>query len=250
MEQNNQTPGDKTLITNRALQSALAGEYSFDLKQIIMRAHRIAMNNIWTLVQACVIFFVALIIMAVLVVKIFAITDMTKLTATQQALTNLAIIFVMAPLQTGLIMLGINGAAGKKIAPIQVFSFYPLTFVLALNQLIVSIFVEVGLALMIVPGLYVFIATSFSLPLLAEKRLTVTSALLLSARVVNRYFLMILALFGFFLVLFVISFFTFGFALIYVLPLYFATLGVVYTDLFGVEGQAGPPTSSESTFNA
>lgn len=250
MEQNNQKPADKALVTNQTLQSALAGEYNFDLKQIIMRAHRIAINNIWTYVQACVVFFVALVVMAVLVVKVFAITDMTKLTATQQALTNLAIIFVMAPLQTGLIMLGINSAAGRKITPVQVFNFYPMTFVLALNQLIVSIFVEVGLALMIVPGLYIFIATSFSLPLLAEKRLTVTSALLLSARVVNRYFLMILALFGFFLVLFVIAFFTFGFALIYVLPLYFATLGVVYADLFGVEGQAGPSASSESTFNA
>ncbi|QJR79311.1 stress protein [Alteromonas pelagimontana] len=234
------------------LENALAGNYTFNVKDVFVRANRIVKAQIWQLVQACAVLFVVVAVMVSILMHQYSVSDLEQLSQTRRAVIDIVVILVMAPLTTGLMMVGVNAARGRSVAPFDIFRYLSMTVVLALAQLVISILVQLGLALLVLPGLYVFVATSFTLPLIAEKRMGVTSAMLLSCRVINKYLAGFATLFLIFAALLIISLLTFGIALIWVMPLYYVTLGVLYCDLFGEESvlTTSHLPKNESTFDA
>ena len=134
-----------------------------------------------------------------------------------------------------------------------IFDYIPLIFLLALTQLVNSILMQLGLVLLIIPGLYFWMATSFSLMLVADKSLTPLKAILLSCRVFNAYWGQITALFMIMAVLAITIPLTLGLSLIWIMPLYFSLIGVLYEKLIGgeqVRTEAKPKERNESSFDA
>lgn len=242
MEQFPKPPSENTQRTDR-LQSTLDGQYQFEIKSVFTRANSLVKQHFSSLVQACVLIFLALVIMALI---------MQSIQDSFQAVFQIAVILVIAPLQTGLYMMGVSAARNQHVRVFDLFKYLPLTIVLALTHLITIILTQLGTVLFIIPGIYMVVASTFALILVADRQLTAVSAIILSCRVVNRYFWQMLTLLAIFLVLVLVSILTFGFGLIWVMPLYFCAIGVLYEDMLG---QTGPGSQEEnregeSTFDA
>ena len=242
MEQFPKPPSDQSERAD-SLQRTLDGKYQFDIKNVFSRANDLVKKHFSSLVQACVLVFLVLVIMALI---------MQSIQDTFQALFQIAVVLVIAPLQTGLYMMGVSAARRQHVRVFDLFNYLSLTIVLALTHLITIILTQLGTVLFIIPGIYMVVASTFALILVADRQLTAVSAIILSCRIVNRYFWQMLLLLAIFLVLILVSIFTLGFGLIWVMPLYFCAIGVLYEDMVGytTSEKQGHDSNGESTFDA
>ncbi|GGW88723.1 stress protein [Alteromonas halophila] len=223
---------------------ALRGDYHFNIKSVLGRANTQLKQHFAAMLQASVILFVVLVGLSLILATAFDITEPEGITPTQRVLFQIAGVLVMAPLQTGLYMMGSYAARGNDVRGFHVFTFLPQVLVLALAQLLASMLTQLGLGLLIIPGVYLWVATVFTLPLVADKGLRPLSALIVSIKTVNRHIGHMLALMGILLLLFATAIPTYGLSLIWVLPFYFSTIGLLYNDLFGPANEI-PATQAE-----
>ena len=96
----------------------------------------------------------------------------------------------------GLYLIFLNRIRGKPAAVGDVFAGFNIAFAqLALVGLLTGLLTLVGfLCCLVIPGLYLFVAWTFSVPLVADRRLEFWSAMELSRKVVNRVWFELLAL--------------------------------------------------------
>jgi uncharacterized membrane protein len=100
--------------------------------------------------------------------------------------------------------------------------------------------------LLVAPAFYVFMATTFTLPLIADKQLTPFTAISLSVRMTNAYLFQMTVIFLIFLALFIGVIITFGFALLWVGPYFFNVKAVLYTELFCSNEPTGSKEAKEA----
>ena len=105
----------------------------------------------------------------------------------------------------------------------------------SLPFLIVMSFVMIGFVLLIIPGIYVAVASFLTMQLVADKKMSPWSAFKASVRAITykwfHIFLLFIILFG----LVIISMIPCGVGLIWTWPLFINTKGVLYRNIFGVD---------------
>lgn len=250
---NNMMPDDNGDHTKTRLQRTLEKSHDFDIKAVFLQANRMTKANFATLFQACLVLVVVFIIIGAITQPYITVHDDGTFTIQHQSIIEIATVFVVSPLIAGLYMLGVSHARNTPRTVFAIFNYIPLIFLLALTQLVNSILVQLGLVLLIIPGVYLWMATSFSLILVADKSLTPLKAILLSCRVFNAYWGQLTALFMIMAVLAITIPLTLGFSLIWIMPLYFSLIGVLYEKLIGgeqVRTEAKPEERNESSFDA
>lgn len=159
--------------------------------------------------------------------------DITQILAPEhQVVLELLMTIILAPLWTGIAMTAILSFRGDAVSFPSMLKYYSMFTLLAVASAITSILLTLGFALYFIPGLYLFMATTFTLPLIIERRLTPFKAIALSIRAVNANFGKIISFFAIFLLLFVLVIISFGIAYIFVGPLYFNVKAILYQNLF------------------
>ncbi|MBN7820648.1 hypothetical protein [Bowmanella yangjiangensis] len=244
----------KTLILGGSLQKAMAGDFALDLKGLINEAWALTQKTKWVMVQAMLLVFSLALLAVLILANLAQFKGLDLMAPNVQLMTEILLTLLTAPLITGLMMMGINHAVGGQSRPSHLFHFLPKALILSLSALLVSLLVELGLLLFIVPGLFLMIACSFTLPLVIEKGLTPMRAIFVSIRVVSFKWQQFVLLYLLFALLFVLVIATFGIAFIWVGPFYYNMKGVLYRDIFGVAvrltGQDGASQNGESIFHA
>ena len=235
------------------LSQTLAKAYEFDIKALLSKAASLTKSNFGTLLQGSLVLFLTFVVLGVFAQQYITVHDDGTYTFEHQSIIEIAAICIVAPLLTGLYMIGVTQARGLKTSVFTIFQYFPLLFLLALTQLVNSILVQLGLVLLLLPGIYFYIASSFALMLVADRKMTPISAIILSCRVFNAYWSQIAAVFVVFTLLFITAPLTLGFSLIWVLPFYFSMMGLLYQELIGEQGQrtdASENDVNESSFDA
>ncbi|GGD52722.1 hypothetical protein [Lacimicrobium alkaliphilum] len=216
------------------MSKALAGDYNFDLQAVLKEAWSITQVTKWSLLQALLMVFSLVLLVVVISFNLIQSQGMDILDPQVQFYLELLITLLTAPLLTGLLMMGINHSVGGVSRPAHLFHFVPRTLILVLATLMTSLLVNLGLMLLVIPGLYLMIACSFTLPLVAEKGLTPWRAIYTSVRAVSHKWPQFVILYLLFAMLFMLVIATLGIALIWVGPLYYNVKGVLYRDIFGI----------------
>src|SRR6185436_13580819 len=106
-----------------------------------------------------------------------------------------------------------------------------------LGSFVATLLTVLGLFCLILPGIYLWVAWTFTLPLVMDRRLDFWSAMELSRKMVNRHWW---KLFGFVLILallHVAGFLAFCLGLFIAAPIAMASLMYAYEDIFGTAGQ-------------
>jgi len=213
--------------------------YNFDIKELLSRAYRLSGENNWTLAQLIICILLITFAAYFIFIDAYGITniesllsDNSPLLVSQQATIELSLTCLLAPLWTGVAMLAIRFNRSEKPSVTDAFAYYKNFILLAAASVILSILFTVGLSLYIVPGFYIFTATTFTLPLIIDKKMSPIAAIISSIKMVNRYLSKMLALYGVFLLMFLLVILSFGIAYLWVGPLYFNVKAILYEDLF------------------
>jgi uncharacterized membrane protein len=165
--------------------------------------------------------------------NIETVKDVENIPTETSYLVNMFLTVLLAPLTAGLAMMGVNTERKQAVNVLQLFNYVPRIFLLATAALMISILWQIGLSFFVLPGIYIFLTTTFTQTLIADKGLSPFQAIKASITVSNQFLLKLFVLYLLFLGLFLLGIVTFGIAFIWVLPLYYNLIGILYNDLFG-----------------
>ncbi len=140
-----------------------------------------------------------------------------------------------APLWAGLEMIGVRRSVDLPISFRYVFEYFKQFLPLALTVLIVMSFVMIGFVLLIIPGMYVAVASFMAMQLVADKKMGAWSAFKASVRAITHKWFQVFLLFVILFGLVFVSMIPCGIGLIWTWPLFINTKGVLYRNIFGVD---------------
>jgi uncharacterized membrane protein len=175
--------------------------------------------------------------------------------------------FVALPIHVGIMMIGVRRSVELPVSFLRVFYYfrYVIPFVIAffLIMVIFSMFsllvttpsnylndiylnvdslsyltiisVIIGYFLLMIPGIYLFIAYLFTLPLIVEKNLGPWEAMETSRKAVTHHWFKVFFTIIIMHIIVIISAIPLGIGLIWTLPMIFNVGGILYRIMFGVE---------------
>ncbi|MBF7072839.1 hypothetical protein ISG33_05410 [Glaciecola sp. MH2013] len=215
--------------------NALDGKYQLDIKSLIDRANSASKQNMSTLLLALLTCFFIIMVYAIGFLSVTGVEtpEQLELLAPEKIyIAQIMLVCITAPIFVALTMIGVKTERKESVRVGILFSYFSSLLFLAVATILVSFLTQIGLALLWVPGLYIMVTTSFTQTLIVDKGLSPISALILSVKVSNVYLLKLIQLYLLFLIMFIGVIITFGFALIWVGPLYFNIKAILYNDLF------------------
>ena len=140
---------------------------------------------------------------------------------------------VTVPLSVGLLLLGYARANDEEIRLDAIFNYYVLVWPLVFASLLIMLLTYIGFALLLLPGIYLSIAYSFTLPLIIDKKLDIWGAMEVSRQAVTKHWFTIFGVNLSLMLLVMASAIPMGIGLIWTIPLLMITQGVMYRKIFG-----------------
>jgi len=160
----------------------------------------------------------------------------------EQALSSLFLQFantaIVNPFIAGILLLAFGHLQGRAMDIKDAFNVYPMVVPILLLSVLQTLITTVGFLLLILPGIYLSIALSLSLPLLVEKNFGIVDALKTSLSLVNKEFLSVFILALLSAVLIAIGFVTL-IGWIITLPYVVMIYAITYRQLAGIDQQTG-----------
>jgi len=163
---------------------------------------------------------------------------------------NIIVTIAIWPFMAGVEMMGVFHAVGLKTHPKLVFAFLNRGSWVALSALLTSMLMSIGFQLFILPGIFLVVVLSLTIPLVVEKKMMPMKAVMLSIQtlrfkwfqIFTLYIILMIALMLLFvpLVMFAessllpiaIVVFILGFS--FLAPLFYNMKGILYREIFGV----------------
>ena len=221
---------------SEATEKALSGQYDFDIKSLFMRAGEASRKNMAIILKcifAAVFFALGLTIVFFQIYDIQNIEQFEAIPLETRYLFQMILECLIAPMLVGLTMIGVKSERKEPVSFGILLAYYPIFIFVASATLIVALLSQLGFSLFILPGIYILVTTMFVQALVADKAMSPIAALVLSIKVSNKYLGKIAVCYLAFFAMFIFVMITFGFALIWVGPLFFNFKGILYNDLFG-----------------
>ncbi len=169
-------------------------------------------------------------------------------------IVNLIVNIAIWPFLAGIEMMGVLHAVGLKTEAKLTFAFLKRGSWVIVCALFCSILISLGLQLLIVPGIFLAVALSLTIPLVVEKNLSPLKAIVLSIKVLRFQWFNIFATYFVLMAVFVLSVLPVVlllnsqlvivgvvfmiFALSYLAPCYYNVKGILYREIFGMRLRA------------
>lgn len=261
---------DKNQIINVGgnIESAIKGQYSIDIKSVLQEAWSITLTSRLPIILGVLTCTILTLLVVVIASQYLggvekALTDMKA-----QYVINILVTLVVSPFIASLEMMGVFHAVGLKTQPKFILSFLSKGAIIAICALLSSTLTSLGFNLLVLPGIFLLVTLSLTIPLVVEKNMMPVKAIILSIKAVRFQFFKLLAIYGiltmalFFatlplLVLFQTGFEIVGavfliFALSYLAPFFYNTKGILYREIFGVQINASdaPTQQDNGSFSA
>lgn len=217
-----------------SVRKALAGEYDFEVKAVLKEGWEITQRDKMAMLQGMGVT-VLIALMVIAFAYEYSLQKGIDFNATGfRAARDIIMMILVAPFAAGLMMMGVNASIGAKVRGSHVIQYLHKAFSIIVASVLISAFVQIGMLFFILPGLYLIIATGFTIPLVLDKGFMPSRALLISIKVVNKQWRKFVQLYLIFFALLLLVFATFGLAMIWVAPFYYNAKGLLYRDIFGV----------------
>lgn len=240
MEQNNKNTlgGD--------INQSLSGDTQLDLNACVKEGWLLSKRHFYRILQGALFTLGLILLLLMLIGRFVSIEELQNPSVSLSFGLNLLFTLITTPLITALMMMGIGHSVGLQVAFMSLVKRMAGSAMLIFCALMLGALVNLGLGLYILPGIYLAMSTGFTLILLVEKKYRPSQAILVSMRVFNRYWLPLSQFYIVSFVLFIAGLFTFGIALIWIVPWYLHTKGVLYRTLFGVEVSGQPSNQTDN----
>ncbi|CAI6148647.1 MAG: hypothetical protein SPLUMA1_SPLUMAMAG1_00696 [uncultured Sulfurimonas sp.] len=150
-------------------------------------------------------------------------------------LINLIVSIILLPVSVGLVLLAVNRARGKEIKVSEIFSYFGAMPMLIGAYLLVTLFTILGFIALVIPGIYLGVAYSFTLVLVADKKIGIWEAMELSRKTITKQWFKFFGLALLSSLILLISAIPLGIGLIWTIPAIYLSYGLIYHRLFDEE---------------
>lgn len=224
-----------------SVEKAISGDYEFSIGGVIKEGWQKTKGAKWPMILAFFWYFLVAIALVVLmqlamVTMISQIPDPNLILAVsivEQVVLNLIIL----PIATGLFILGIKRSVNAPLESTSVFDYFNKTGSILLTVILVYIMVIIGFVLLILPGIYLSLAYFMALPLVVEKGLSPWQAMEVSRKAITKRWFSFFFLGLLMFIILGVSMIPLGIGLIWTLPMMLICYGILYRNMFGVEGK-------------
>lgn len=137
----------------------------------------------------------------------------------------------------GLMYIGVRRAAEKNYSWKMVFAGFPLAMKVLIAGILMTLLVISGLVLFILPGIYLAVGYTMTLPLMLDRQLEPWQAMETSRKAIHKVWWKVSTLFFVMGLIYLVSAIPLGIGLIWTVPMFVVLGGVVYRYLFGVQSK-------------
>ncbi len=137
----------------------------------------------------------------------------------------------------GLMYIGVRRAAEKSYSWKMVFAGFQMAMKLLIAGILMTLLVISGLVLLVLPGIYLAVGYTMTLPLMLDRQLEPWQAMEISRKAIHRVWWKIFGLFFVMGLLYLVSAIPLGIGLIWTIPMFVILGGVVYRYLFGIQAK-------------
>jgi uncharacterized membrane protein len=218
-----------------SIENSLQGKANLDMTALAKEAWNISQTRKGSLLQGSLLIFGVVLLCIAILEQIFDVQDWALAPPNVQLALQIVVTVITAPLVAAMFMTGISHSVGERPAFSKVLRQIINSALVIFIAVLILVIVYLGFALFLLPGLYLGLATGFSMMLYVEKQLPPSQAILQSIRVFNRYWLQLSLFYMAAFLMFIMGMFTFGLAYIWIIPFYFNLKGVLYRELFGIQ---------------
>ncbi|MEP7703728.1 hypothetical protein [Paraglaciecola sp. 25GB23A] len=218
-----------------SIENSLQGKANLDMTALAKEAWNISQTRKGSLLQGSLLIFGVVLLCIAILEQIFDVQDWAVAPPNVQLALQIVVTVITAPLVAAMFMTGISHSVGERPAFSKVLRRIINSALVIFIAVLILVIVYLGFALFLLPGLYLGLATGFSMMLYVEKQLPPSQAILQSIRVFNRYWLHLSIFYMAAFMMFIAGMFTFGLAYIWIIPFYFNLKGVLYRELFGIQ---------------
>jgi hypothetical protein len=249
------------------IESALKGDYQIDVKAILTESWQQTLKS-RSAINLGLLFSLILGMLVSLVIGHY-LGGVEAVLADPEAsmLLNVIVTVAIWPFIGGVEMMGVLHAVGMKTDVKMTFAFLKRASWVVLCALFTSVLISLGFQLFILPGIFLAVTLSLTIPLVIEKKMTPMKAIILSVQTLRFKFLSLFSLY--FMLLFTLiilfmplamllesSFAPLGvmvllFGMSFLAPLFYNVKGILYREIFGISLATNNDTdissNSEST---
>jgi hypothetical protein len=233
-----------------SIERALKGDYQIDVKAILTESWQQTLKSRLSINLG--LLFSLLLGMLVSFVASSYLGGIENVLADPQAsmLLNVVVTVAIWPFMAGVEMMGIQHAVGMKTHAKMTFTFLSRASWVVLCALLTSVLISVGFQLFIVPGIFLAVTLSLTVPLVIEKKMLPVKAIVLSIKALRFKFFSLLTLYSLLLSTFVVLLLPFilllessiaplGIVIFligisFLAPLFYNAKGIVYREVFGI----------------
>ncbi len=239
------------------IESALKGDYQIDVKTILTEAweqtlkSRLAINLglLFSLLLGMVVSFI--------VSNYLGGIEVVIADPKASMILNLIVTVAVWPFVGGIEMMGVQHAIGMQTHAKMIFSFLSRASWVVLCALFTSILISIGFQLFVLPGIFLAVTLSLTIPLVIEKKMTPMKAIILSIQTLRFKFFAILYLYFILLLSLVVLFMPLAFLLessfaplgvmilligvSFLAPLFYNVKGILYREIFGISLATNKP---------
>jgi hypothetical protein len=262
-----------------SIESALKGDYVIDIKSVLTEAWQLTQSTrkpinlgiLFVFILGVFIFslcnqYFDMLSQIYTVIEAGESTPIDNIQSLQNNLlmTDLIITLCIWPFLAGVIMMGVFNAVGIKTHFNDIFIFLKKAAWVVLCAVIQSMLVNLGLSLFVIPGIFLLVSLSLTIPLLIDKNVTPLKAIILSIRATRFKWFQLFYIHSFLVFIFIllliplsllansslvmVGLVIFLFGMSYLAPMYLNVKGILYREIFGLHLQV--QQSSNTTFQA
>lgn len=223
-----------------------------DVFAVLREAWELTRQNLNPLLGASLLTFVILVASAMLLVQLYAsmqgldLTDAEQLKQSMEPV-QLILVLILAPFEAALAYMGWRRATGQPVEMSMVFRSWAMAVPLSLIALVTAVVVNLGLFLLVLPGVYLMAVLSQANLYYLFHRGSPIKAMIDSAKVVHGQLFAVITVYSAMIVILMVATIPMGLGLVLAIPMFFHMKGVLFRELFPeLSPQAATPEEPKS----
>ncbi len=133
----------------------------------------------------------------------------------------------------GVLLIGVRRALGQRVSWKMVFAGFSKVLSITIAIILQVILVLIGFVLFILPGIYLTVGYALTLPLILDKGMGPWQALEASRKAIHKKWWTVFGLYLVMMLIYMVSAIPLGLGLIWTVPMFFVSIGVLYAHCFG-----------------
>lgn len=229
------------------IEQALSRGYDFTVGNILSEAWALTNGAKGSILGGFAIFYLIMLavsfVLNLIMAGVIGVTESVAMAFIMQIVSSLLIAAASYPFMAGVNMIGIRRAAGQPISFKETFGYLHKATPLVITAILMTLLIQLGILLLIIPGIYLSIAYILAIPLVVERGLSPWEALETSRKAITQHWFKVFGLFFVTGLVVTVSALPLFIGLVWTLPWAIIVMGVLYRTIFGVQPVASDTPS-------